>query len=575
MAPSSPPKRPPFGLSIGAPSRWIWGVLIITLIGFLLRVYGLRLGLPNAHRYFSYHPDEGLNLAAAIRADILHGQLDTHFYHYGTLYFYLVSFALSLARGWGFLHHLPAGMVIPASYYLVARWVTVLMGTATIALVYGLGRRLYGEMAGLLAAAGAAITPLAVVHSHFATVDVPAAFFVVAALYSGAGLLHKPTIKGYLKCGLLTGLAGATKYNAALVVLGPALVWLTGAGAPNAGQPTNTDDAQPIPGNKPIKRNLIHLLVLLFAALAGFLIGCPGPLINWHGFYRDFTYELTKSQQGMGLLFVKTGNGWWYHFAVSLRYGMGIPLLLVCTAGVGMALARRSRADLLLLGFLIPYYGVIGWAQVRFMRYVIPILPVLIVMGARLLTEPFPKMPRMNRILQAIGVLVALQAGFLCLALDHQFGAPDARGVAARWLEKNAPPGATVGFATTPWYYTPPLSPWFGAPPWTVRREAAQEMSRFQAVLPPLDRNGYPTEWNLAVLDQKPQYVIISNLESEDPIRLRLPDAMAFYHQLNRDYRPVVFANVPEAVGLQLRVPAYLPNDLLYILPKITIYVRR
>ncbi len=54
-------------------------MLIITLIGFLLRVYGLRWGLPNAHRYFSYHPDEGLNLAAAIRADILHGQLDTHF----------------------------------------------------------------------------------------------------------------------------------------------------------------------------------------------------------------------------------------------------------------------------------------------------------------------------------------------------------------------------------------------------------------------------------------------------------------------------------------------------------------
>lgn len=548
-------------------------MLIITLIGFLLRVYGLRWGLPNAHRYFSYHPDEGLNLAAAIRADTLHGHLDTHFYHYGTLYFYIVSFALSIARGWGFLHHLPAGMVIPASYYLTARWVTVIMGTATIALVYGLGRRLYGEMTGLLAAAGAAITPLAVVHSHFATVDVPATFFVVAALYSGAGLIHKPTNKGYLKCGLLAGLAGATKYNAALVVLGPALVWL--AGTPDEDQSPATDHAQPIHSKSYRKRNYAHLLALLGAVLGGFLIGCPGPLINWYGFYRDFTYELTKSQQGMGLLFVKTGNGWWYHFVVSLRYGMGIPLLLVCTAGVGMALVRRTRADLLLLGFLIPYYGVIGWAQVRFMRYVIPILPVLVILGARLLTEPFPKMPRLNRILQAIGVLVVLHAGFLCVAMDHPFGVPDARGAAARWLEKNAPPGATVGFATTPWYYSPPLSPWFGAPPWPVRREAAQEMSRFQAVLPPLDQNGYPTEWNLAVLDQNPQYVIVSNLESEDPKRLKLPDAMAFYRRLHRDYRPVVFACVPEAMGLRLKVPAYLPNDLLYILPKITIYVRR
>jgi hypothetical protein len=60
---------------------------------------------------------------------------------------------------------------------------------------------------------------------------------------------------------------------------------------------------------------------------------------------------------------VETGNGWLYHLTSSMRFGLGIPLLLLCLAGLGMAVAKRSRQDWMLLAFVVPYYLLIGWRR--------------------------------------------------------------------------------------------------------------------------------------------------------------------------------------------------------------------
>ena len=153
------------------------GLLVMTLLlGLMLRAAGLTWSLPDArHPLATYHPDELINLMAARTADIPHLQLDIKFYNYGTFYFYLVSFAHTLGRGWGLIPATPNGydafspQAAPeqAALFLAGRIVTVLLGTATIAVIYALGRRLYGRKAGLLAALFYAVTPIAVQHAHF------------------------------------------------------------------------------------------------------------------------------------------------------------------------------------------------------------------------------------------------------------------------------------------------------------------------------------------------------------------------------------------------------------------------
>ena len=85
------------------------GVLaLIALLGLLLRVGGIGWSLPDSrHPLATYHPDELINLGAALSADIPHFQFDIGFYNYGAFYFYLVHFAHILGRGWGIIPSTP------------------------------------------------------------------------------------------------------------------------------------------------------------------------------------------------------------------------------------------------------------------------------------------------------------------------------------------------------------------------------------------------------------------------------------------------------------------------------------
>src|SRR5579859_5577130 len=101
-----PPRKPAlFGIGLATPDwRRQWPVLVIVLIGLLLRLWGIGWSLPDArHPLATYHPDELVNLNAALQADIPHLKFDIGFYNYGAFYFYLVSFAQSLGRAYGMI----------------------------------------------------------------------------------------------------------------------------------------------------------------------------------------------------------------------------------------------------------------------------------------------------------------------------------------------------------------------------------------------------------------------------------------------------------------------------------------
>ena len=271
---------------------------------------------------------------------MLRGQFDIGFYNYGAFYFYLVSFAQILGRGWGFIPTTLGGVsplspqAAPemAALFLTGRVVTTLLGIATIPLLYFAGSRFYGKRTGLIAAGLYAVSPLAVVHAHFLTVDVPATFFVTLTLFFSAKILFPRTVKTiepslststeedqnkqsfrslflspHLLAGIATGLAAATKYTAITVLLIPLAAHLW----------SNRQDRQ-----TEEKKTTKPLLLILGGCVVAFLLGCPGVFLNpdafWNGLPNfpgsGLRYELFEhSRTGHGDLFTDTGNGWWYH----------------------------------------------------------------------------------------------------------------------------------------------------------------------------------------------------------------------------------------------------------------------
>ena len=101
-------------------------------------------------------------------------------------------------------------------------------------------------------------------------------------------------------------------------------------------------------------------------------------------------------------------------------------------------------------------------------------------------------------------------------------------------------------------------------------RQAALAQTRFILRLPAPD-----TEWDAAVFSPPPDYVLLSDVESQDAERLNLAPARAFLETLRREYQPRVFQNTPAIFGLEFGKPSYVPNDWLYIYPRITLYTRR
>lgn len=538
-------------------------VVLIVLVGAGMRVHGARWGLPNDLHYFSYHPDETITLLAATEVNFFTGQLDPGFYNYGSLYIYLVNIGILAATVSG-LVDVPQDVFSRtdqfANLYLAGRGVALLLGVLTVLLVYFLGRRAYGRGTGLFACLFLALMPLHVMHSRFLAVDVPAAFFVTVSLLFAVRITQGNRLRDYLLAGLFAGLAAGTKYNAGLVIAAPIVAHI-------ASHPSS-----------PLAR-IVHWRLWLIPILAavGFLIGTPGALLNTGKFLHDFTYEMTHAATGHGFVFQQTPIGYIYHVTDSLFAGMGLPLLVLAGIGLLHALLRRSAADLTLLSFVIVYFAVIGAAEVKFARYTIPLLPVLAVLAARPLAgligwlwggRFLPKAAAC-----AVGIVALAVVGYTAaysLVLDEAFVRADTRDQAVKWFRGNVPTGSSVGLATIPWFYTPPLDPCMGHPDLTERCETVRQFTDYPIVVSEM------SEWNSEFLRQTaPQYVILSEFEYKD--RLRIHD------RATREYFGVLARDYDLAHSFRSRLERYaewfpvkrLPHDMSYASPEIRVYSRK
>ena len=546
----------------------------MTLFALGIRLWGIRWGLPDArHPLASYHPDELINLGAAQAANPLAGQFDIGFYNYGAFYFYIVSFAQLLARGWGFIQAAgpSVGKLSPqaaaelAGQLLTGRFVTAIMGAAAVPILCLTGQRIRSLSAGIMAGFAYAIMPLAVLHARYLTVDVPAAFFVTLALFFAAGLKSDADKKSFAKAligaAVSTGLAAATKYTAAIVIVAPLTALVL-----------STED-------NPAKRSKLWMAlaaVLGISAIA-FVIGCPGILINFDAFWNGIPnfpgsgvrYELFEhSRQGHGDLFVNTGTGWTYHFWLSLRYGMGWPLWMASIVATFSAIKRREKAVLPTLLYFLIAFALTGLSAVRFARYMVTLLPAI----ALLIGVWWDELAERNKSATYLKLARIVPCIIALIMVAWAIIPPisDARDEAANYLfsEKR---GQSIGFAKIPWFWSPPISPYLGAPSAPMRAKAS-ESTDFQVKLP-------SSEWNTDVFDTKPAMIVLSNFETYNSVdRLHLAEPTKFMKRLKSEgyVESKVFGGKESArFWLSGGVYRYLPEDLLYTMPKVTIYERR
>jgi 4-amino-4-deoxy-L-arabinose transferase-like glycosyltransferase len=515
-------------------------VLLLLGVTAGLRLVGLSWELPNRYHYFSYHPDEVFLLIPSFQY-FAQGDWNPHFFNYGTLYIYLVGIPAVLSG-------IATNMPNLGRLYWLGRLITALLGVGTVALLYFAvcheGRRLAVASAALLA-----VLPLHVINSHYATVDVPATFWLVLAFLFALRGAGKPGWPLAILTGLAVGLAAATKYNVGLFLI-PALL------------------APLVPPARAGLRRWAPGVVL--GAIAGFLIGVPyafGP-----EFPAGFLFELRHAREGGTIAFVGTGPGWIYHLVHGFPIALGFPLLAALALGIVVTVRTTSRAARLSLLWCALYLLMIGFSRERFIRYLVPMAPFLAVIAAQGLVWLWRR-PR-GRPLRAatagvgaaVVVLTLLYSGGLVAALRHDDPRERAWGRTGPTVVSFNPQGKVqVGLVQAPWFFSPPVSPWNAGP---LTRETFAQWDAEH------DERIVVTGWDTGRLEaMRPWAFFLSDLESRDLLRLRDPQAVEFVRALDRIYAyHTVIANPRPRFSWLAPGREWAPPDWLYPWPQITLY---
>ncbi len=572
--------------------RWLYPVCVLLLLmaALLLRTWGIGWGLPHAGRYYPYHPDEAVLLFVLGQVNPLWLDFTPTFYNYGTLYILLSRLAYDFTApvaGWGAVPQ--AGpftqWVADLGHLLwVSRWVTALLGAGTVGLVLSLGRTLYSARAGWLAAGFLAVAPLAVMLGHYMTVDVPATFFTTLTLVAAAQALRAQEARrvvGWLLAGAAAaGLAVGTKYNAFPAAFALAVpLWQLFRGE--------------VGGRRPA---LVALPACMVVCVGAFLVATPGAVLETPRFLADLAYEMGRNREGQGLIFQETPPTLLYHLGISFPVALEWPLYLLALGGLAWAMYRRGKADLLLLLFLLPFFLLLLPAERKFLRYITPMVPVLVLLAARMVDEGLST-PR-ARLWTGLGVLAGVAACASTVAHLGVLTAPDARDQAAAHLRSVSRPDDVVALGSDAWYYTPPVHPtagsvklWalpYGGPPaWDPVEEGVARPDLFAAgpyqVLAPRSHPSPAGALPGAKLrEHRPARVVLTDYEYEDPVRVRnadpsfqsgvldLMEALEADYRIEREFRPR-----PALLGFTWWRRGIPPHDWRYYMPTVRVYVRK
>ena len=452
-----------------------YALFTIFILGFGLRLVGLRFGLPYLSNFY-IRPDETLIVVPAIRFFETLGLPD--YFAYPAL---MKTFCALIFQVYFFilrLFHLTSvdGIVAhfiqtPSQYFLLARLFSAILGSLTVFFVFGISRRVFSDRIGLLAALIYATAPLAVRDAHFGVTDTFMTFLSSGAVYLLLCYLDCSSAresKMVLFASIAIGLAVSTKYTALMLLpLSMAAILLKHRRGVSI-------------------RTLAQICILLIVPGILFIGINPYVIIDYKKAIGD-VYGIIHAIYHPS----REGTGW--SVALGLRqvvdplcHGPGnIPGLILCGIGILM-MSRRQEVSikrLILLLALLSFLLLLFFAHILPYRYALPALPFVAVFASKGVLHfyqkwsnsmsklsapsPFPFPPKRGRgwgagkwrkaifyiikLLIFLVVVLTAAVGFLqSIRLDVFLSRNDTRTLAGKWILHHVSPDVPIVFLGGP-----------------------------------------------------------------------------------------------------------------------------
>ena len=279
----------------------------------------------------------------------------------------------------------------------------------------------------LLAAFAVATSPIMVVHAHYLKEDIILTFFLMASLLILLEYVQRPGWLSATALGAAMGLASATHYKGSLFAILRALA------------------AGVFPGNG--RSSLRMLPVAVLCAVAVFLAVNYPLIVDYSTFTQGFLYEYRHALEGHSGIKIRAVPYYGgFHLIYSLVPGVTAGMAITGAAAIAWSAVRWRKAPMstrILLLYVALFYLVPELSPLKpfpdFMRYVIPIVPPLILFALRAVKTLWSSVP--NRGLKMTGQLlmiaIILYPFYCTIRLVHEIN-DDTRARAEAWIQRSS-----------------------------------------------------------------------------------------------------------------------------------------
>ncbi|MDO8429567.1 MAG: glycosyltransferase family 39 protein [Candidatus Daviesbacteria bacterium] len=425
-----------FSLLTNNSKLFLYGILVL---GLFFRIFGLNWDSNN-----HFHPDERMIVMVALKIQIPEtplewenlqtpqSTLNPNFFAYGSLPIYL----LKIAGGVGSL--LNPTLSEYDGITLLGRFLSVLFDVGSILLLYLLGKKVFSNSVGLLASLFYSVSVLPIQLAHFWAVDTPLTFFILLSLYRIVIFKEKPQFKNSALLGLTFGLAISTKVSAILlfIPLGLSLIQI------HLSNPQKTLNA--------FVSLLSKIILVGLFALGVFALTNPYSLIDYPTFFKQIGEQQRMTSDAFTFPFTLQYVGkipYFYELKNIFFWGLGPIISTASFLGLLLTLINIKRINfgtLLILIFFISYFLVVGRFAIGFMRYLLPIYPLLCLFAAISIS----KVLHMTKVSHFKFYILNSTFSILLLIWPLSFISiytkPNTRIEGSEWIHRNVPANSTI-----------------------------------------------------------------------------------------------------------------------------------
>jgi YYY domain-containing protein len=331
---------------------------------------------------------------------------------------------------------------------IAGRTISALMDVGSVVMIYLLGRRVFDNRVGLLAAGLLAVTVAHIQNSHFYRPETFIVFFTLGSFWCMLRVMSDGRWRDWGLLGLFLGLAIATKVSVLPIFLPLALV--VGMAVHRA---TRSDEKVVLWG---------RLVALLARGILGATVAVV-VYVFWNPYavlaldeFLSWTLREIEIVRNPGIVpytlqYVGT-SAVTYELRQTIVWALGVPLGVLAYLGFVVSLVRNVRhprsQELLLLVWAIPFFLLVVFFEVKFLRYIFPLLSVLVLLGAALLVALWDftrrNYPRFAPLAVGISVFVVLASVFYAFAFERIYVRDHPAVQASGWINTNVLPGVHI-----------------------------------------------------------------------------------------------------------------------------------